>query len=89
MPDLQDPTPTRASRWPSRAQRWMKTADGLDISVREWGRADGHPIVFVHGLAQSHLAFLPQLASTLATRYHKHKFIGALCGPGRCALRTG
>jgi pimeloyl-ACP methyl ester carboxylesterase len=56
-------------RWPSRAHAWVATPDGVDISVREWGRPDGWPVVFVHGLAQSHLSFLPQLASGLADRH--------------------
>jgi pimeloyl-ACP methyl ester carboxylesterase len=47
----------------------VTTPDGVAISVREWGNAEGWPILFVHGLAQSHLAFLPQLASPLADRY--------------------
>ena len=37
--------------------------------MREWGDPAGWPIVFVHGLAQSHLSFLPQFASPLADRY--------------------
>jgi len=57
------------SRWPSRVQRWVKTPDGVDISVREWGNAEALPIVFVHGLAQSHLSFVPQFASQLADRH--------------------
>ena len=58
------------SRWPSRRQQWVTTPDGVDISVREWGDPAGRPIVFVHGLAQSHLSFLPQFASDLA-RHHR------------------
>lgn len=58
------------SRWPSDRQAWVRTPDGVRISVREWGRPDGRPIVFVHGLAQSHLSFLPQFASELA-RAHR------------------
>lgn len=57
------------SRWPSRRHHWVTTPDGVDISVREWGNPDGWPILFVHGLAQSHLAFLPQFASPLAERH--------------------
>jgi pimeloyl-ACP methyl ester carboxylesterase len=57
------------SRWPSDRHTWVRTPDGVDISVREWGNAQGRAIVFVHGLAQSHLAFLPQLASDLAQRH--------------------
>jgi len=57
------------SRCPSRAQRWIETPDGVDISAREWGNAAGWPIVFVHGLAQSHLSFAAQFASPLAERH--------------------
>src|SRR5215211_951537 len=57
------------SLWPSHRQQWVKTPDGVDISVREWGNPDGRPILFVHGLAQSHLSFLPQFASDLATHH--------------------
>jgi pimeloyl-ACP methyl ester carboxylesterase len=37
--------------------------------VREWGNARGRAIVFVHGLAQSHLSFLPQFSSGLLQRH--------------------
>jgi pimeloyl-ACP methyl ester carboxylesterase len=57
------------SRWPSHRHRWIKTPDRVEISAREWGNPAGWPIVFVHGLAQSHLSFFPQLASPLADRY--------------------
>ena len=57
------------SRWPSHGQRWVKTPDGVDISVREWGNPEGWPILFVHGLAQSHLSFLPQFASQLTVHH--------------------
>jgi pimeloyl-ACP methyl ester carboxylesterase len=53
-------------RWPSRRHVWARTPDGLDISVREWGDAQGRPVLFIHGLAQSHLSWLPQIASDLA-----------------------
>ena len=57
------------SRWPSDRHTRVTTPDGVDISVREWGNAQGRPIVFVHGLAQSHLSFLPQFASDLGQRH--------------------
>ena len=31
---------------------------GLRLHVREWGRADGPPILFIHGLSQNHLCWL-------------------------------
>jgi len=58
-----------ASRWPSVRRHWIEASDGVAVSAREWGNPAGWPIVFVHGLAQCHLSFLPQLASTLADRY--------------------
>ena len=67
------PTRQQASRaprrWPSRRHWWVRTPDGVDISVREWGNPEGWPILFVHGLAQSHLSFLPQYASHLTDRH--------------------
>jgi pimeloyl-ACP methyl ester carboxylesterase len=44
----------------------VRTPDGVSVSARESGNALGRTIVFVHGLAQSHLSFVPQLASPLA-----------------------
>jgi non-heme chloroperoxidase len=69
MPNRQQASHKAPSHWPSRRQQWVRTPDGVDISVREWGNAEGRPIVFVHGLAQSHLSFLPQLASQLGCNY--------------------
>src|SRR5262245_35907880 len=63
------PSPLLPSRWPARRHWRVRTPDDLEISVREWGKDDGLPIVFVHGLAQSHLSFLPQFASPLGERY--------------------
>ena len=39
---------------------------GLRLHVREWGRADGPPILFIHGLSQSHLCWARQYESALA-----------------------
>jgi pimeloyl-ACP methyl ester carboxylesterase len=69
MPEAKQSSPLLASRWPSRRQWRITTPDGVGISAREWGNPDGWPIVFVHGLAQSHLSFLPQFASALGRRY--------------------
>jgi pimeloyl-ACP methyl ester carboxylesterase len=60
-------TPPTAS--PAGRQQWVKTPDGVDISVREWGNPAGRPILFVHGLAQAHLCFAPQFESALAERF--------------------
>jgi pimeloyl-ACP methyl ester carboxylesterase len=69
MPNRQQESRGAPSHRPSSRQRWVKTPDGVDISAREWGNPEGWPILFVHGLAQSHLSFLPQFASALADRY--------------------
>lgn len=47
----------------SRRHEILKTADGVNISVREWGNPDGRPILFIHGVVQCHLAFVHQFAS--------------------------
>jgi pimeloyl-ACP methyl ester carboxylesterase len=39
---------------------------GLRLHVREWGRADGPAILFVHGWSQCHLCWQRQYESTLA-----------------------
>ena len=49
----------------------MKTHDvegggGLRLHVREWGRADGPPILLIHGWSQSHLCWARQYESALA-----------------------
>ena len=69
MQNLPHPSSYAPSRWPSHRQRWVRTPDGVEISVREWGNPEGLPIVFVHGLAQSHLSFLPQFASELGRNH--------------------
>lgn len=69
MPNLEQASRKAPSRWPSHRQRWVRTPDGVDISAREWGNPQGWPILFIHGLAQSHLSFLPQFASRLADRH--------------------
>ena len=69
MPHLQQESQEAPSRWPSIGNGGSRRRDGVDISVREWGNPEGWPILFVHGLAQSHLSFLPQFASPLADRH--------------------
>jgi non-heme chloroperoxidase len=40
--------------------------DGLRLHVREWGKEDGQPIVFVHGWSQNHLCWAKQYESELS-----------------------
>jgi pimeloyl-ACP methyl ester carboxylesterase len=47
----------------------VRTPDGVELSVREWGNPDGPEILFIHGVAQCHLSFRRQIASPLADRY--------------------
>lgn len=47
----------------SRRHQFVTTVDGVRISVREWGNPDGRPILFIHGVLQSHLCFARQYAS--------------------------
>jgi non-heme chloroperoxidase len=42
---------------------------GLRLHVREWGRSDGPPILFIHGWSQNHLCWAKQYESTLADEF--------------------
>jgi pimeloyl-ACP methyl ester carboxylesterase len=42
---------------------------GLRLHVREWGKANGPPIVFIHGWSQSHLCWAKQYESALADEF--------------------
>jgi pimeloyl-ACP methyl ester carboxylesterase len=42
---------------------------GLQLHVREWGRADGPPILFLHGWSQNHLCWAKQYESDLADEF--------------------
>jgi non-heme chloroperoxidase len=42
---------------------------GLRLHVREWGKADGPPIVFIHGWSQNHLCWARQYESALADEF--------------------
>jgi non-heme chloroperoxidase len=42
---------------------------GLRLHVREWGKADGPPILFIHGWSQNHLCWVRQYESTLADEF--------------------
>ncbi|WP_330083577.1 alpha/beta hydrolase [Methylocystis iwaonis] len=43
----------------------------MNIAVRRWGNRRGRPIIFIHGFAQSGLAFIRQLRDVrLAEKYH-------------------
>jgi non-heme chloroperoxidase len=42
---------------------------GLRLHVREWGKADGPPILFLHGWSQNHLCWARQYDSPLAGEF--------------------
>ncbi len=45
---------------------------GLRLHVREWGKADGPPILFVHGWSQNHLCWDKQYESALRDEFRTH-----------------
>jgi non-heme chloroperoxidase len=47
----------------------VRGGGGLRLHVREWGRPDGPPIVFLHGWAQNHLCWHRQYDSGLADEF--------------------
>jgi non-heme chloroperoxidase len=42
---------------------------GLRLHVREWGNADGPPILFMHGISVNHLCWRHQYDSALADEF--------------------
>ncbi len=53
---------------------WMKIhsvqgGGGLRLHVREWGKADGPAILFIHGWSQNHLCWVKQYESALADEF--------------------
>jgi non-heme chloroperoxidase len=47
----------------------VRGGGGLRLHVREWGRADGPPILLLHGWSQSHLCWAKQYQSALAEEF--------------------
>jgi non-heme chloroperoxidase len=47
----------------------VKGGGGLQLHVREWGRPDGQPILFIHGWSQNHLCWAKQYESSLADEF--------------------
>ena len=72
----------------------MKTHDvegggGVRLHVREWGKADGPPVVFIHGWSQNHLCWDKQYESALRDEFRLvafdlrgHGMSEAPAGPG-------
>ncbi len=47
----------------------VRGGGGLRLHVREWGRADGPAILFIHGWSQNHLCWANQYESALADEF--------------------
>src|SRR6266700_7717782 len=47
----------------------LRGGGGLRLHVREWGKADGPPILFIHGWSQNHLCWARQYDSALADEF--------------------
>lgn len=62
VPVAADPTPYRF--------RTVEGAGGVPLNVVSVGDPKNPPILLIHGLAQSYLAFEPQFRSALAERFH-------------------
>ena len=47
----------------------VKGGGGLQLHVREWGKPDGPPILFIHGWSQNHLCWAKQYESALGDEF--------------------
>ena len=47
----------------------VRGGNGLRLHVREWGRQDSPPILFIHGWSQNHLCWQRQYDSRLADEF--------------------
>src|SRR5258708_39319382 len=47
----------------------VRGGGGLRLHVREWGKADGPPILFLHGWSQNHLCWAKQYESSLTGEF--------------------
>ncbi len=47
----------------------VRGGGGLKLHVREWGSADGPPILFIHGWSQNHLCWAMQYESALTDAF--------------------
>jgi pimeloyl-ACP methyl ester carboxylesterase len=52
-----------------KAPEFVTAPDGVRLAVYEWGNPDGPELVLIHGNAQCHLCWAPQIESALAQDY--------------------
>src|SRR4051794_17666465 len=64
-------TTTREQRpgTPRVQEHTVRGGGGLRLHVREWGVADGPPILLLHGWSQNHLCWARQYESPLAEEF--------------------
>jgi non-heme chloroperoxidase len=71
--DPAEPTDTRRREMTAVAQtitiHTVRGGGGLRLHAREWGKPDGPPILFIHGLSQNHLCWAKQYESALAGEF--------------------
>lgn len=53
----------------SRKTYTVRGGGGLRLHVREWGKPDGPPILFIHGWSQNHLCWAKQYESSLTDEF--------------------
>ena len=53
----------------SRKTHTVSGGGGLRLHVREWGKPDGPPILFIHGWSQNHLCWAKQYESSLTDEF--------------------
>jgi pimeloyl-ACP methyl ester carboxylesterase len=66
MTTVEQDTQTRTGRMQTHT---IRGGGGLRLHVREWGRPDGPPILFIHGWSQNHLCWMKQYQSPLADEF--------------------
>ncbi|HTK00607.1 MAG TPA: alpha/beta hydrolase [Bordetella sp.] len=64
-------THDREQDWvvPDVAPLMVSGAGGVRVAAYEWGNPDGKELFLIHGVAQCHLCFAPQIASELAREF--------------------
>jgi non-heme chloroperoxidase len=50
--------------------RTVKTPDGVNVAVQQWGNGEGPGLLLIHGFSQSHLSWTNQVSSDLAKAFH-------------------